>query len=112
MKKIMIFLLGALLLTGCGVGTYSVSSGKEDKSELSFTFKDKADITVTVDNDTFNIQTVKDKVYKKNRDIKKTSLNTISLTPGTHEVKVVKNGTEVFNKKLFLSNAEHKVIEL
>lgn len=112
MKKILFFLLGSLLLTSCGVGNYSVSSGREDKSELSFTFSRKADITVMVDSDTYYIQTVKDKAYKTNRNIKKTSQNTIILNPGAHDVKVVKDGEEVFSKKLFLSNAEHKVIEL
>lgn len=112
MKKFIFFLFGIFLMTSCGVGNYSVSSGREDKSELSFTSADKSDITVTVDNNTYNIQTVKDKAYKTNRNIKKTSQNTISLAPGAHDVKVIKDGTEVFSKRLFLSNAEHKVIEL
>lgn len=112
MKKILIALVGALLLTGCGVGSYSVSSGKADEAMLSFVSADKTPIVVTVDNDTYNVNTVKTKAWQKDRNIKKTTQNTIYITPGQHTVVVTVNGNEVCNKKIFVSVQEHKVIEL
>ena len=112
MKKLMIIAAFTMLLTGCGVGSYSVQSGVEDAAFISFTDDVKQDITVTVDDQTYIIKTVKQKAYKSGRNIKQTALNTIKTGPGQHEVKVVMNGTDVFSKKLFLSTGEHKIIEL
>ena len=112
MKKLMIIAAFTMLLTGCGVGNYSVQSGVEDASFISFTDDVKQDITVTVDDQTYVLKTVKQKAYKSGRNIKQTALNTIKTTPGQHEVKVVLNGNEVFGKKLFLSTGEHKILEL
>ena len=112
MKKLMIIAAFTMLLTGCGVGNYSVQSGIENASYISFTDDVKQDITVTVDDQTYVLKTVKQKAYKSGRNIKQTALNTIKTTPGQHEVKVVLNGNEVFGKKLFLSTGEHKILEL
>ena len=101
-----------MLLTGCGVGNYSIQSGVEDAAFISFTDDAKQDITVTVDDKTYVLQTVKQKAYKSGRNIKQTALNTIKIVPGQHEVKVVLNGNDIFSKKLFLSTGEHKIIEL
>lgn len=112
MKKIIIALVGALLLASCGVGSYSVSSGKADESMLSFVGNDKTAITVIVDNDSYDVYTVKAKAWQKDRNIKKTAQNTIFIAPGQHNVVVKMNGVEVFQKKIFVSAQEHKVIEL
>ena len=112
MKKLFIIAALAMLLTGCGVGTYSVHSGVADASFISFTDDVKQDITVTVDGQTYVIKTVKQKAYKSGRNIKQTALNTIKTTPGQHEVKVVLNDKQVFKKKLILSTGEHKILEL
>ena len=112
MKNLMIIAAFTMLLTGCGVGNYSVQSGIENASYISFTDDVKQDITVTVDDQTYVLKTVKQKAYKSGRNIKQTALNTIKTTPGQHEVKVVLNGNEVFGKKLFLSTGEHKILEL
>ena len=112
MKKSIIIAAFTLLLTGCGVGNYSVQSGVEDAAFLSFTDEEKQDITVTVDNQTYELQTVKQKAYKSGRNIKETALNTIKIGPGQHEVKVTLDGADVFDKKIFVSTGEHKIIEL
>ena len=112
MKNLMIIAAFTMLLTGCGVGNYSVQSGVEDASFISFTDDAKQDIIVTVDDQTYVLKTVKQKAYKSGRNIKQTALNTIKTGTGQHEIKVVMNGTEVFSKKLFLSTGEHKIIEL
>jgi hypothetical protein len=112
MKKSIIIAAFTMLLTGCGVGNYSVQSGVEDAAFLSFTDEEKQDITVTVDNQTYELQTVKQKAYKSGRNIKETALNTIKIGPGQHEVKVTLDGADVFDKKIFVSTGEHKIIEL
>jgi hypothetical protein len=112
MKKLMIIAAFTMLLTGCGVGNYSIQSGVEDAALISFTDDIKQDISVTIDDQTYLLKTVKQKAYKSGRNIKQTALNTIKTGPGQHEVKVIMNGTDVFNKKIFLSTGEHKIIEL
>ncbi len=112
MKKLFAFAAFIMILTGCGVGTYSVQSGVEDAAFMSFTDDVKQDITVTVDKQTYVLKTVKQKAYKSGRNIKQTALNTIKTTPGQHEVKVMLNGNQIFKKKLFLSAGEHKILEL
>lgn len=112
MKKMIIAILGALMLTSCGVGSYSVSSGKADEGMISFVSEAKTPVTVTIDNNSFDVYTVKTKAWRKDRNIKKTAQNTIFLAPGQHNVVVSMNGKEVCNKKVFISAQEHKVIEL
>lgn len=100
------------MLTSCGVGTYSVQSGVEDAAFISFTDEEKQEIVVSVDNNTYNIETVKQKAYKSGRDIKQTALNTIRLTPGQHTISVTLAGEQVYSHKVFLSAGETKIIEL
>ena len=113
MKKFVVILFAAaLFLTSCGVGSYTVVSGKEDKCILSFTSQKTTPITVQVDGKTYNVQSVADNAYKTRRNIKQTAENSIVMTPGTHDVTVFQNGAQVYSKKLFISNSEHRVIEL
>ena len=112
MKKLMLIAAFCILLTGCGVGNYSVQSGVEDAAFISFTDDVKQDITVTVADQTYLLKTVRQKAYKSGRNIKQTALNTIKIGPGQHEVKVTLDGTDVFDKKIFVSTGEHKIIEL
>ena len=51
-------------------------------------------------------------MYKSGRDIKHTAENSIKLTPGQHNVSVFIDGSEVYNRNVFLSAGETKVIEL
>ena len=112
MKKLIIALCGALMLCSCGVGSYSVISGKADEGMVSFVSESKTPITVTVDDSSYDIYTVKTKAWRKDRDIRKTVQNTIVMTPGTHQIVVKVNGSEVYAKKVFISAQEHKIIEL
>lgn len=113
MKKLIIALAAVLLLSGCGVGSYSVSSGKADNGEVSFTDTKVAPINVVVDKQTYNIKTVKLKAWTKDRNIRKTVQNTISLPSGKHDVTVYnEQGLKVYNKTLYISAGEHKVIDL
>lgn len=114
MKKffVSIFCLISILLAGCGVGNYSVSSGNADEAYLTFVSGSSYNITVKVDNQTYHCKTVKEIPHKTRRNIKKTAKNTITLKPGTHTVKVMAEGTEKFSQKVFVSATETKIIKL
>ena len=115
MKKILfvaVSLLFVLAFTGCGVGHYSVSSGREDAAALSFESSAETPIVVSVDGQNFETSTVKKIAHKTRRDIKKTAMYLLQIMPGTHDVKVTKDGAEVFAKKIFVSTGETKIIEL
>lgn len=112
MRKIIITICGALLITGCGVGSYSVSSGKADEAAISFVDASKHAIEVTIDDNTYNLKTVKEKAWKADRKIKQTARNTIRIDPGQHKVTVKTEGKEVYTKNIFVSASEHKVVEL
>ena len=112
MKKFIALVAFCLFLTGCGVGTYSVQSGSQDVAYISFTDDVKQDIVVNVDDKTYNVETVKQKAYKSDRNIKQTAKNTIRLTPGQHNVTVMLNGVKVYSHKVLLSTGETKIIQL
>jgi len=112
MKKLIIIFIGALLLTACGVGTYSISSGKSNDAAISFVSPDATPITVYIDGKEHYVETVKTKTFKRDRNIKKTAQNTITILPGQHDIKVISAGNEIYSKKLFISTAEHRIIEL
>ena len=67
---------------------------------------------VTIDDKEYNVTTIKEKPHRKNRDIKEVAKNKIVLAPGRHKVKIVHDGKEVFNKEIFISASEVKIIEL
>lgn len=114
MKKILfVFIaIATVLLSSCGVGTYSVTSGNADESAICFVANEKYDITVYVDGTQYNTETIKQKTYKNKRNIKKTATKQIKLTPGRHSIKVVKDGMDLYSKEIFLSASDVKVIEL
>ena len=112
MKKILYAIIALTLLTSCGVGTYSISSGRPSDAYISFTAARKNILTVTVDDNSFTVETVKTKPYKPGRKIKKTAINSIKITDGPHQVKVMIDGSEVYNKKLVISSSEHRIIDL
>ena len=76
MRKLFVIAVSVVLLAGCGVGTYSVQSGVENAAFISFTDDVKQEIVVSVDNHTYNLETVKQKAYKSGRNIKQTAQNT------------------------------------
>lgn len=101
------------VITSCGVGSYSVSSGSEDYGYLSFTSSDNYNITAEVDSsEKYSLETVKTKKYKKDRKIKRTSNNTIRLAPGSHAISVTGASGQTVTKNVFISTGEHKIIEL
>lgn len=112
MKRLLALFSALLIMASCGVGNYSISSGRADECSLSFSSIRASEITVTVDDTTCRLSSVQHKAYRTDRNIKRTSQNTIWLTPGTHDVKVVQDGQVVFSRTVYISSSEHKVIEL
>ena len=112
MKKLLLFLSAALLLTGCGVGSHTVVSGRADEAGIVF-FADKSlAIDVTIDKDTYRVNTVKDSDFKSKRNIKRTAENLIVIKPGQHDVKVRLRGETILTQKIFVSAGDTKVINL
>lgn len=112
MKNLLLITALTLMFTGCGVGTYSIQSGAEDAAYISFTDDVMQSVTVTIDDNTYVVNTVKEKAYKRDRNIKQTALNTIKTKPGQHNVTVSLDGNQIYSHKVFLSSGETKVIEL
>lgn len=112
MKKLIWIVAGVLLMASCGVGSYSVSGGVEDESYVCFVAPESYDIVVTIDGTTYNTQTIANKAFKRRRNIKQTATTHIVLPVGKHDVKVQRDGQEVFKKLILVSTGETKVIQL
>lgn len=112
MRKLFIITLFTLLLSSCGVGTYSVSSGKSDDGYVCVIDDVKQDIVVKIDDKEYNVETIKTKTYKSGRDIKKTALNSVRVQVGQHQVDVMVNGKVVLSRKVLISTGETKILEL
>lgn len=113
MKRLILLAVASLtlLLSSCG-GVYSVASGVEDKCALCFVSTQSYDIMVDVDGVAFALKTIKQKPHRANRDIKRTANNQIFLTPGHHQVTVVRDSQMLYAKEIFVSASEVKIIEL
>ena len=113
MKKFLTACAAALMLAGCGVGNMTVTSGRPDEAYISFTSAQKAPLTVVIDGTTYQVEAVKEKAYRRDRNIKKTALNTIKLTPGAHGVKVMDEaGAVIYEHKVNLGAQEHRVVDV
>lgn len=92
-------------------GVYIISGGA-DQGAVSFVSKKSFPITVIIDGKEYNVMSVKDKAYKTDRKIKRTAKNTIKVSTGQHEIKVMAANDIIYYKKIFVSATEHKIIEL
>ena len=113
MKRIFLALFAAaLLLTGCGVGSHTVVSGRPDEAAVVFFSNRSYSVDVKIDHNTYRVNTVKNSDFKKKRNIKKTAENMITLKPGSHDVTVRRKGRKVLSQKIFVSAGDTKVINL
>lgn len=111
-KYFLILFAAALLLTGCGVGSHTVVSGRADEAGVVF-FADRSQpIEVTIDGHTYYVNSVKDSSFKSKRNIKKTADNMIVVQPGQHDVRVRIKGQVILTQKIFVSAGDTKVINL
>lgn len=112
MKTKLLIPLTSFLLIGCGVGNYTLSSGKEDSAKLSFVSAKSIEIKVNIDGIEYVANTVKDKSYKSNRNIKDVSQNAIKVNPGKHKIEVYVDSAVVYSQFVFISTNEHRIVEL
>ena len=115
MRKLFITLaclVSAFLFSSCGVGNYTVVSGVDDHANVSFVANDSYDIQVTIDGQSYDTKTVKDKEYKSRRNLKKTVKYALPLETGRHTIKVTRNGESVYSKEIIVSTGENKIIQL
>lgn len=115
MRKIVITIVcavSAFILSSCGVGSYTISSGVDDKANICFVDNHSYDITVTIDGKSFETKTVTDKEYKTRRNMKKTAQYALPVSTGTHTISVVDDGKTVYSKKIVVSTGETKIIRL
>lgn len=115
MRKITILLICALftfILSSCGVGNYTVSSGIDDRANICFVDDHSYDITVNIDGQSYDTKTVKDKEFKTRRNLKKTVRYALPVSTGSHTISVVDNGNTVYSKKIVVSTGETKIIRL
>lgn len=107
-----IIFMAIMVLASCGVGNYSISSGKADQAAIFVTDDSSYDVAITIDGTLYQTKTVKNKAIKKRRNIKQLTKYKIVTTPGRHTVSVTANGQEVYNKTVELSTSETRMIEL
>lgn len=112
MKRIFAILISIVLLTSCGVGSYTISSGRADEGGVFFTASKAFPVEVCIDGNLYSVNTVKAKAYKNDRRIRQTAGNTIVLSAGKHEIEVRRDGNVLYSKVIFISSGENRVIEL
>ena len=104
--------VSAIILSSCGVGNYTVSSGVDDRASVCFVDNHSYGIQVTIDGLSYDTKTVKDKEYKSRRNLKKIVKYAIPVDTGTHSIEVVNDGNTVYSKKIIVSTGETKIIRL
>lgn len=108
-KYIILLVLAAATMVGCRNTYQTLSAGKENESFILITTdKDeyRENITVVVDNGT---PILVEKVFKTKKQLQ---AKPITITPGKHTIKVLKNGQTIYEQAVFLGLQETKKIVL
>ena len=126
MKKLILGALALLALTGCGVSTPVVTSSigtttkastpaqssKASEAYLVFTADSQESIVVTVDGKQYQKETIQVKSTGSMKELQEMAGNIITLTPGSHQVRVTKGGKQVYQQSVTIGSQERKVIKL
>ena len=113
MKRVwLLLLLFPLLFTGCGLGMYSVSSGKADCAKITFVDNASYAIIVKVDGVAYDSRSIKVKPYKVGLKNKKIVKHAIEVSTGKHHIEVLSQEGSIYSHQIFVSANEHKIIEL
>lgn len=112
MKKLLIICcLSLLALASCKTGVYTAEYGKEDVAYISLVSSDKMankDVLVYIDNETqftAHVQKAKQSTEKHNGKL-------FAIKPGKRHMKVVYNGNVIYEKEIFVSSQQTKLINL
>ena len=128
MKKLILGALALLALAGCGVSTPAVTTtttsttttkastparaNKSAEAYLVFTADSQESILVTVDGKQYQKETIQVKSSGSMKELQEMAGNIITLTPGTHQVRVTKGGKQVYQQSVSINAQERKVIRL
>lgn len=128
MKKLILGALALLALAGCGVSTPAVTTtttsttttkastparaNKSAEAYLVFTADSQESILVTVDGKHYQKETIQVKSSGSMKELQEMAGNIITLTPGTHEVRVTKGGKQVYQQSVSINAQERKIIKL
>jgi len=128
MKKLILGALALLALAGCGVSTPAVTTTtttsttskvstparatKSAEAYLVFTADSQESIVVTVDGKQYQKETVQVKSSSSMKELQEMAGNIITLSPGTHQVRVTKGGKQVYQQSVTINAQERKVIRL
>lgn len=111
-KHFFAFFAGLFLLIGCG-GTHSVSAGKADEGRLAISSNAYSVVQVSLDGaEEISLKTIRKSKYTV-RAHRKEVENSIAIPTGKHKIVVsTHDGQPLYEKWLFVSQAEYKIIEL
>lgn len=128
MKKLILGALALLALAGCGVSTPAVTTTtttsttskvstsaratKSAEAYLVFTADAQESILVTVDGKQYQKETVQVKSSGSMKELQEMAGNIITLSPGTHQVRVTKGGKQVYQQTVSINAQERKIIKL
>jgi predicted small secreted protein len=108
---ILLILLSCLTFAGCKLGVYTTEGGKSDVAYLSFTsskiYAGKT-VNVTLDNKT----TFTAKVEREFKANSKFNGSVYSIGLGNRNVKVEYEGTVIYQKDIFVTTQQNKIINL
>ena len=118
MKRFLILLSAVLLVTGCGVGYYAYEPSyghsypdsrhsrstvhRNDFAGLAFYADRSKYIEVSVDRQYYRIKTLKYRANRNRRNFEKAIENTITVRPGTHYVRVWRNGRLLYEQRIYI----------
>lgn len=112
MKKILFLMCSCLiLLAGCKTGVFTSEYGKEDVAFISLVSSDalaNKDVEVYIDENapfTVHVQKSKQSTVKHNGKL-------FSIMPGKRHMKIVYNGETIYEKDIFVSSQQTKLINL
>ena len=112
MKKLLfIGILLTSMLAGCKTGVYTAEYGKEDVAYISLMSSDQMankDVEVFVDEDTqatLHVEKAKQHAEKRTGKL-------FAIKPGKRHLKIVHEGKVIYEKDIFVSSQQTKLINL
>ena len=115
MKKLLPILLVAvvaLMATSCMTFLAAALSTVEEDGVIVFVDRTRYTVDVRVDDQRYEVQTVRERELDRRRNLKRAADNMIYVSPGYHQVQVRDHGRTVFNESVRVRPDETKIIYL